>query len=199
MSLLLSSCTLMFTLKKHHHSKVCSMKGSDAPPCWPPNRIVALHGGSIKLMGNVHGLVQVGAGEGSSASMSGRVKRLEEKIPELQTKLRKHMKHAHGAAEGGSTKGLNGRVEVLEEAVDALLEAQVSLTLFVYNVARTEGSFCLLYTHALGVVRDPSQYCGLDLQTSLASAVYLYVWVNINRWVLSSRNEMCDICKLESW
>ncbi|CAK0783609.1 hypothetical protein CVIRNUC_006808 [Coccomyxa viridis] len=66
----------------------------------------------------------VGAGEGSSASMSGRVKRLEEKIPELQTKLRKHMKHAPGPAEGGSTKGLNGRVEVLEEAVDALLEAQ---------------------------------------------------------------------------
>ena len=67
--------------------------------------------------------------------MSSRVKRLEEKIPELQIKLRKHMKHAHGAAEGGSTKGLNGRVEVLEEAVDSLLEAQVSLSLLLYRAA----------------------------------------------------------------
>ncbi len=123
----------------------------------------------------MHGLVQVGAGEGSSASMSGRVKRLEEKIPELQTKLRKHMKHAPGPAEGGSTKGLNGRVEVLEEAVDALLEAQVSPSLFVYKTAQTEGSPCLLYTHALGVVRASSHYCGLDLQRVLESAVYSYV------------------------
>ena len=45
-----------------------------------------------------------GAGEGSSASMSGRVKRLEEKIPELQTKLRKHMKHAPGPAEGAALR-----------------------------------------------------------------------------------------------
>ena len=122
--------------------------------------------------------------------MSGRVKRLEEKIPELQTKLRKHMQHAHGAAEGGSTEGLNGRVEVLEEAVDALLEAQVSLSRFVYTTAQTEGSHCLLYTHALGVVRAPSQYHGLDLQRVLASAVYLHVWVNLDRWLLSPRNEV---------
>ena len=107
--------------------------------------------------------------------MSGRVKRLEEKIPELQTKLRKHMKHAPGPTEGGSTKGLNGRVEVLEEAVDALLEAQVSPSLFVYKTAQTKGSPCLLYACALGVARAPSQHCGLDLQRVLESAVCLYV------------------------
>lgn len=71
-------------------------------------------------------LVQANAGEGSSPSLSGRVKRLEGKIPELQAKLRKHMKHAPGQA-GSSTDSLPGRVEALEEAVDTLLEAQVCL------------------------------------------------------------------------
>ena len=71
-------------------------------------------------------MVQANAGEGSSPTLSGRVKRLEGAIPELQAKLRKHMKHAPG--QGGSTSdSLPSRVEALEEAVDTLLEAQVCL------------------------------------------------------------------------
>ena len=109
----------------------------------PAPQALVLHGGSILPIETVHCLMQVGAGEGSSAGISGRVKRLEEKIPELQIKLRKHIKHTHGAAEGGSSKSLNGRVEVLEEAVDALLEAQVRLTLLC-RAAQTEGFSCLV-------------------------------------------------------
>ena len=61
-----------------------------------------------------------------SAAVSSRVKRLEDKIPELQAKLRKHMKHAPAQA-GSSADGLAGRVEVLEDAVDTLLDAQVDI------------------------------------------------------------------------
>ena len=118
------------------------------------------------------GLVQVGAGEGSSASMSGRVKRLEEKIPELQTKLRKHMKHAPGPAEGGSTKGLNGRVEVLEEAVDSLLEAQVSPSLLrVQDSTRLRALLVCCISRAWGMSGASGHSCGLDLQRVLAKVL----------------------------
>lgn len=46
-------------------------------------------------------------------------------MPGLQAKLRRHLKKgAHGASVGGAPT-LAGRVEALEEAVDALLIAQV--------------------------------------------------------------------------
>ena len=65
------------------------------------------------------------AGESSSAGVSSRVKRLEDKIPELQAKLRKHMKQGSTTADSGSADGITRRVEVLEEAVETLLDAQV--------------------------------------------------------------------------
>lgn len=61
-----------------------------------------------------------------SAAVSSRVKRLEDKIPELQAKLREHMKHAPAQA-GSSADGLAGRVDVLEDAVDTLVDAQVDI------------------------------------------------------------------------
>ncbi|CAL5220070.1 g2021 [Coccomyxa viridis] len=66
------------------------------------------------------------AGEGTSAGVSSRVKKLEEKIPELQAKLRKHMKQAPARAGSSGADGLNRRVEVLEDAVDTLLDAEAA-------------------------------------------------------------------------
>ena len=73
-------------------------------------------------------LAQGVAGEGTSAGVSSRVKKLEEKIPELQAKLRKHMKQAPARAGSSGADGLNRRVEVLEDAVDTLLDAEVCLS-----------------------------------------------------------------------
>ena len=55
-----------------------------------------------------------------------RVRALEECIPGLEAKLHPHgIKDRGRAAASGSTT-LVGRVEVLEEAIDALLRAQVN-------------------------------------------------------------------------
>ena len=100
------------------HDKV---GGQDPGAISQPKGYSSLAGGAYTCL-----VVQANAGEGSSPSLSGRVKRLEGKIPELQAKLRKHMKHTPGQG-GSSTDSLPSRVEALEEAVDTLLEAQVCL------------------------------------------------------------------------
>ena len=56
------------------------------------------------------------------------MKKLEEKIPELQAKLRSHMKQAPARAGSSGADGLTRRVEALEESVDTLLDAQVCLS-----------------------------------------------------------------------
>lgn len=56
------------------------------------------------------------------------MKRLEEKIPELQARLRPHLKRTPTKAGSSSADSLSGRVEILEEAVETLLEAQVCLS-----------------------------------------------------------------------
>lgn len=75
------------------------------------------------------------------------MKRLEDKIPELQAKLRSGMKQAPARAGSSSADGLTRRVEVLEEAVDTLLDAQVCLRALHCTrlVAHSTGS--LLYFH----------------------------------------------------
>ena len=56
------------------------------------------------------------------------MKKLEDKIPELQAKLRKHMKQEPARAGSSGADGLTRRVEVLEDAVDTLLDAEVCLS-----------------------------------------------------------------------
>ena len=57
--------------------------------------------------------------------MLARVRALEERLPGLQAKLR--VNRNRGGSAGSGT--LAGRVEALEEAMDALLQAQVGLLL----------------------------------------------------------------------
>lgn len=60
------------------------------------------------------------------APVLARVRALEEYVPGLEAKLRKHLGRDHPRPSSGAGT-LIARVEVLEEAVDALLQAQVLL------------------------------------------------------------------------
>jgi hypothetical protein len=63
-----------------------------------------------------------------SVPILDRVRALEEQVPGLEEKLRKHLgRERPRPVSGGGT--LVARVEVLEEAVDTLLQAQVLITL----------------------------------------------------------------------
>ena len=80
-----------------------------------------------------------GQGSGAEARLSvpilERVRALEERIPGLEAKLHPQGSKDRGRAAASSSSTLVGRVEVLEEAMDALLRAQVQCCLLISTQA----------------------------------------------------------------
>lgn len=97
------------------------------------------------------------------------MKKLEQKIPELQAKLRKHMKQAPARAGSSGADGLTRRVEVLEDAVDTLLDAEVREHAFLCALFTTQiaafREFCLVVPHVLVMMQ--SALCGLGFTACL--------------------------------
>lgn len=73
-----------------------------------------------------------------------RVRALEERIPGLEAKLQPPGSKDRGRAAAAGSTTLVGRVEVLEEAMDALLRAQVTCSLLSRSQAFTGPSRCLV-------------------------------------------------------